>query len=143
MIDVFHLGHARLGFTIARHITVPAFLSTPREGGCTDLSPVTESRVADRPGRSRSPRLRRRDGLVVLPALFCPAGCSQSPAQEILGSFFPAWMLCSAIGIAAALLCRVVLGMVRSHQHVFAPAFTYLAIAVAVTLFTWLIWFGQ
>ena len=76
-------------------------------------------------------------------ALLCPAGCSQSPSQDILGSFFPAWILCSTIGIAAAVLCRVVLGVVRLHPYVAAPPLAYLAVAVAVTLFTWLTWFGQ
>ena len=79
----------------------------------------------------------------LLPALLCPAGCSRSPSQDVLGSFFPAWILCSAVGIAAAILCRAVLGALRLHQHVLAPPLAYLAIAVAVTLFTWLIWFGQ
>ena len=52
-------------------------------------------------------------------------------------------MLCSVIGIAAAVLCRAVLGAVRLHRYVLAPPFAYLAVAVAVTLFTWLSWFGQ
>ena len=26
------------------------------------------------------------------------AGCSAAPAQNIMGSFFPAWLLCAAIG---------------------------------------------
>ena len=77
------------------------------------------------------------------PALLGPAGCSQSPSQDVLGSFFPAWILCSAIGIAAAVLCRVVLGAVRLHVYVLAPPFAYLAVATAVTLFSWRIWFGR
>ena len=79
----------------------------------------------------------------LLTALLWPAGCSQSPSQDILGSFFPAWLLCSAIGVAAAILCRVMLGAVRLHGYVLAPPLAYLAVAAAVTLFVWLSWFGQ
>ncbi len=79
----------------------------------------------------------------LLPVLLCSAGCSQSPSQDILGSFFPAWILCGAVGVAGAILCRVALGAVRLHDHVLAPPLAYLAVATAVTLFAWLTWFGQ
>ena len=79
----------------------------------------------------------------VAPALLWLAGCSQSPSQNILGSFFPAWILCSAIGVAAAILCRVALGAVGLHQYVLAPPLAYLAITAAVTLSLWLVWFGH
>jgi hypothetical protein len=78
-----------------------------------------------------------------LPSLLFVAGCSQSPSQDVLGSFFPAWILCSAVGIAAAVLCRGALGAVRLHPYVLAPALAYLAVAVAVASLTWLFWFGQ
>jgi hypothetical protein len=60
-----------------------------------------------------------------------------------VGSFFPAWLLCAGIGLAAAAACRVILGAVRLHSQVLAPPLSYLAVAVAVTLFTWLYRFGQ
>ena len=52
-------------------------------------------------------------------------------------------MLCAAIGIGAAVLLRIVLGATGLHKHVLAPPLAYLAVAVAVTLFTWLARFGQ
>ena len=30
------------------------------------------------------------------------AGCSSAPTMDLLGSYFPAWMLCAAAGIVAA-----------------------------------------
>ena len=53
-------------------------------------------------------------------ALLCPAGCSQSPSQDIMESFLPAWILCSVIGIAAAVLCRAVLDAARLSKHMLA-----------------------
>ena len=38
------------------------------------------------------------------------SACTGAPAQNVLGSFFPAWMLCAAVGIAAAVLLRLLLG---------------------------------
>jgi hypothetical protein len=70
-------------------------------------------------------------------------GCSRSPSQDILGSFFPAWMLCAALGLGAAVACRVILGALRLDKYVVAPSVGYLAVAVAVTLFVWLDRFGQ
>ena len=104
----------------------------------TRLCPASGARLS---GSWRS--CGRRSLALFVPALLCPAGCSQSPSLNVLGSFFPAWLLCSAIGVAAAVLCRVLLGAVRLHRHVLAPQLAYLAVAVAVTLFTWLIRFGQ
>jgi hypothetical protein len=52
-------------------------------------------------------------------------------------------MLCAGIGFCAAVACRVILGAVRLDKHVLAPPLGYLAVALAVTLFTWLYRFGQ
>ena len=71
------------------------------------------------------------------------SGCSRSPSQDIVGSFFPAWMLCAALGCGAAGAARLLLGAVQLHRYVLAPPLSYLAFAVAVTLFTWLFQFGQ
>lgn len=69
-------------------------------------------------------------------------GCNASPSQNILGSFFPAWLLCAAIGLAAAIIGRWVLTVAGIVPHLLLPPLTYLAIAVAVTLLAWLTWFG-
>jgi hypothetical protein len=71
------------------------------------------------------------------------AGCSTSPAQNMLGSFFPAWMLCAAAGIVIAVLLRQVLCALDVNQYLIAPPLTYLSIAVTGTLLVWLVWFGH
>ena len=71
------------------------------------------------------------------------AGCTKAPAQDLFGSFFPAWMLCAVAGIGGAILLRVVLGLAGVMPFVPAPALTFIAIAVAVTLLVWLLWFGN
>ena len=63
--------------------------------------------------------------------------------MDLLGSYFPAWMLCAAIGIAASVTIRQILEVVGVHAHVVAPLLTYAALAVFVTLLAWLLWFGH
>ncbi len=75
--------------------------------------------------------------------VLCLAACSASPAQDLAGSFFPAWMLCAALGVAATVAAHILLVAIRLDKHVLMPPLAYLSIAAAVTLFTWLSWFGQ
>ena len=71
------------------------------------------------------------------------SGCSRAPAQDVLGSFFPAWMLCALLGILFAVLLRQALVLVGIHEHVLFPLLTYAACAAIGTMLTWLVWFGH
>jgi hypothetical protein len=62
--------------------------------------------------------------------------------MDLLGSYFPAWMLCTAIGILAAVIIRRILAVAGINNYVIAPLLTYAALAISVTLFVWLLWFG-
>ena len=95
--------------------------------------------------KRRAPCLRahRRDLHPELFAPLCLAGCGTAPSQNILGSFFPSWILCGALGICVAIACRLLLGAIGLNQHVLAPPVSYIAIAVAAALFIWLLQFGQ
>lgn len=70
-------------------------------------------------------------------------GCTRAPLQDVLGSFFPSWMLCAAIGAVAASLLRAFVGVVGMQQSVPAPILTYLAFMTAVTFLVWLLFFGH
>jgi hypothetical protein len=71
------------------------------------------------------------------------AACSYAPTMDLLGSYFPAWMLCAAIGIVAAVLIRQILAVAGINDYVVAPLLTYAALAVSATLLAWLLWFGH
>ena len=71
------------------------------------------------------------------------AACSYSPTMDLLGSYFPAWMLCAAVGIVAAVIVRQILAVAGINDYVVAPLLTYVALAVSATLLTWLLWFGH
>jgi hypothetical protein len=71
------------------------------------------------------------------------SGCSYSPTLDLFGSYFPAWMLCAAIGIVAAGTIRQVLTVSGINDYVVAPLLTYAGLAVSATLLAWLLWFGH
>jgi len=71
------------------------------------------------------------------------SGCNSSPTLDLFGSYFPAWMLCAAIGVAAAVVIRQVVGVAGINDYVVAPLLTYAGLAVSATLLTWLLWFGH
>ena len=67
-------------------------------------------------------------------------GCSSSPSRNILGSYFPSWMICALVGLAATVVLRVVLAKLGIDAELPIPIVTYLAFATAVSLGMWLLW---
>lgn len=70
------------------------------------------------------------------------AGCSASPSRNILGSYFPTWMICALLGLVGAVVLRVVLGKTGIDEALPVPAVVYLCTWIAVTLAIWLLWLG-
>ena len=94
---------------------------------------------ADQKGFKRARMIRRSPGRFILGSLpLLASACSAAPSQDILGSFFPSWMLCGVIGILAAVLLRQALVFAGIDQHVFLPLLTYVAVGGAVTMLVWL-----
>ena len=71
------------------------------------------------------------------------AACDSAPTMDLLGSYFPAWMLCAVFGVAAAVIIRQLLAATGINDYVVAPLLTYAALAVSATLLAWLVWFGH
>ena len=63
------------------------------------------------------------------------------PRINIVGSFFPSWMLCAAIGIVAALIARQLLVKLRLDPYVGPPVLFYLSFAILITLVLWMAYF--
>ena len=68
------------------------------------------------------------------------SGCSGSPSRDILGSYFPSWMVCSLVGLAVALAARAVLKASGLLGELPAPLVALLSIGCAVTFALWLLW---
>jgi hypothetical protein len=72
--------------------------------------------------------------------LFALAGCSPAPSQNILGSYFPSWMLCALAGIGMTVIVRQLLGAAGLDKALPAPLLVYLALTSAFAFATWLLW---
>ena len=67
------------------------------------------------------------------------SSCSRAPSVEVLGSFFPAWLLCFVVAIALAALVR--LAFVRVRVKAALPILFYPSLTALFTFLLWLIFF--
>ena len=67
------------------------------------------------------------------------AGCGRAPSFDILGSFFPAWLVCLAAGLLLTVVFRWLL--VRVQIVIAAPILTYPSLTALITLALWLAFF--
>ena len=66
-------------------------------------------------------------------------GCSRAPSVEVLGSFFPAWLVCFIAAIALTALVRLL--ALRLHVKVTLPLLVYPGLAAFFTFALWLLFF--
>ena len=71
--------------------------------------------------------------------LLLATGCAHSPTFDIMGSLFPAWLVCFVLGIVFAVLARWLL--LRLHIALLYPVFVYPCLTAAFTFAIWLIFF--
>ncbi|HMI51568.1 MAG TPA: YtcA family lipoprotein [Candidatus Saccharimonadales bacterium] len=74
--------------------------------------------------------------LLVAPLLL---GCSQAPSVDVLGSFFPAWLVCFLVAIALTAFAR--LALLRLRVKAALPMLAYPSLAALFTFMLWLIFF--
>jgi YtcA family len=67
-------------------------------------------------------------------------GCDGAPSRNILGSYFPSWMVCALAGLVLALVARAVLKVTGLLEELPAPLVVLLAFGCAVNFALWLIW---
>jgi hypothetical protein len=69
-------------------------------------------------------------------------GCSRAPSFSILGSFFPAWILCGVIGILLAVVVRVLFVRLKFEQELSPLIVVYVCLAALFTFSIWLLFFN-
>jgi hypothetical protein len=86
-------------------------------------------------------------GFAAAARLWCAAGmlsllggCDGAPSRNILGSYFPSWMVCALVGIALALVARAIFKAAGLLEELPVPFVVMVAIACAGTFAMWLIW---
>jgi hypothetical protein len=64
---------------------------------------------------------------------------TRAPSFDILGSFFPAWLVCLALALLLTIASRWVL--MRVHVELSLPILTYPSLIALFTLSLWLVFF--
>lgn len=78
-------------------------------------------------------------GVAALPLL---TGCEGSPALPIAGAFFPAWLACAVVGVAAAIAARIVFVATGLSTVLPYQLAVCLSIGLIIALLVWLLWIG-
>jgi hypothetical protein len=68
-------------------------------------------------------------------------GCGRAPSIDIIGSFFPVWMLCLTIAIILASILRLVLLHYRFESEIGPVALFYPSVVILFSCLLWLIFF--
>jgi hypothetical protein len=100
------------------------------------LNSIAQAETATIDDKRSTPLVRY--GLVLGMLLF--TSCTRAPSFNIVGSFFPAWLVC----LIVAVLLTVFTGwlLLRLHVPVAVPALTYPSLTALLTFALWLIFFG-
>jgi hypothetical protein len=81
----------------------------------------------------------RRSALRVLaPSLLFLTGCGRSPSFDVLGSFFPAWLVCF---VAAILLTAISRALLSRYVEIVWPVLVYPSFTALFSFALWLLLF--
>ena len=73
-----------------------------------------------------------------VPGLLLLTSCGRAPSFDILGSFFPAWLVCLAMAILLTVLSRELL---RRYVEIVWPIVVYPSLTAFFTFALWLTMF--
>jgi len=73
-----------------------------------------------------------------IPALLFLVGCGRAPAFDILGSFFPSWMVCL---VPAIILTVLSLALLRRYVEIAWPVLVYPSLTALFAFALWLVLF--
>ena len=69
-------------------------------------------------------------------------GCSRAPSFNILGSFFPSWILCGVIGILLSAGVRLFFVRIKLEEQMAPLILVYPCLAAFFTFTLWLLFFS-
>jgi hypothetical protein len=80
--------------------------------------------------------------IVLLPGVIFFSGCGRAPTFNILGSFFPAWLICMIAGIFLAAAANRLFVYLRIDNKIVWSIVVYPCIAMFFACTFWLIFFS-
>jgi len=75
---------------------------------------------------------------ICAPALLLMTGCGRAPSFDILGSFFPAWLVCLVVAI---LLTAVSRSLLSRYTEIAWPVLVYPSLTAVFTFALWIVLF--
>ena len=87
-------------------------------------------------------RVRRWPNLARLLPLILLAGCGRAPTFNILGSFFPSWLICLVAGIILAAIANRVFAHFALEKELLWPVVVYPCLALFFACTLWLVLFS-
>lgn len=94
-----------------------------------------------RPTSKRPDRTRLIPQLLACPVFAASCACRRSPSFNILGSFFPGWILCSLVAILVTTLLHLVLYRRRLEGHIKLLPLVYVSLTFFFACVFWLLFF--
>lgn len=84
-----------------------------------------------------------RSPIILLSTCLLLAGChsTHSPTVDVIGSYFPAWIVCIVIGLVLTIIARQVFIVFKVDKHLYPAPLVYLCLMVCFTLVVWLMFF--
>jgi hypothetical protein len=70
------------------------------------------------------------------------AGCNRNPNVEIVGSYFPGWMICLTLGVILTAAAHAWLRRRHAHHSIGHPALIYPSMLTFFTCLLWLLLFA-
>ena len=68
-------------------------------------------------------------------------GCRGAPSINLLGSFFPAWMLCIVLGVIGTFVARQVFTRLGAEPYLKPRPLIYFCLWMLIAVASWLLFF--
>jgi hypothetical protein len=92
--------------------------------------------------RTKADGLRTAGIAACTTCILSVTGCSRAPSFNLLGSFFPAWILCSVLGILLTVGARILFVRAHVEQELSPLILIYPCLAAFFTFLIWLLFFS-
>lgn len=80
-------------------------------------------------------------GLLALQETTLRAAAAHSPSIDVLGSYFPAWLLCIVVGVVLTIVARLLFIAWKLDTHLLPAPIVYPCLIALFAMIVWLIFF--
>jgi hypothetical protein len=75
------------------------------------------------------------------PALLTQATITRSPSIDVLGSYFPAWLLCIVVGVVLTIVARLLFIAWKLDTHLRPKPIVYPCLTAVFAMTVWLLFY--